>query len=372
MQYVPLSVVQEQIGEGRVLPFDIYDEDDLLLLARSTVVETRAQLDALIERGVRVRVEDLADPSSVVDHVPSTALPEVWQLVGQRIERQLEQGPRDRFDETLQQASAPMEALIRRDPDLAIVQVILAGLEDRSAYGVRHSMQVAVVAMMLARRLGWTTADATLAAKTALSMNVAILKLLSRLAVSRQPPNAAQRREIHEHPLKSSEMLRAAGVTDPVLLKAVEQHHERSDGTGFPRGIRDVSELANLVRCADTFVTGLHETTGHGPLAADRLLRKIFLDEDRSIYASALVKEMGVFPPGSVVELANGERGVVVRRGEKINTPLVAVYTDPFLRPLPTPVSRNTAQSEFAVIGTVHPEAHRLTNTRLEAIMRNV
>jgi hypothetical protein len=78
---------------------------------------------------------------------------------------------------------------------------------------------------------------------------------------------------------------------------------------------------------------------------------------------------MGVYPPGSVVELASGERGVVVRRGEKITTPMVAVYTDSFLRPLSSPVLRNTADQGSAVVGAIHPDTHRLTTKRLEAIL---
>ena len=369
MEYAPLSVVRDQIAEGRALPFDIYASDGTLLLAKSTFVETRSQLDALTARGVQVRIEDLPDPSSVVDHVPNSQIPEVWRAVGKRVERLLSDSPREAFDLTLQQASAPLQALIRRDPDLAIVQVISSGLDTRSAYGVHHAMQVSVVAMLLATRLGWSATDMILASKTSLAMNVSIFKLLGILAVTRNPPNAAQRHEIHDHPLRSRELLKTSGVIDPMLLTAVEQHHERSDGTGYPRGLKDVVELANLVRCADAFVTGLHELSGHGPLAADRLLRKIFLDEERSVYANALVKEMGVYPPGSVVELASGERGVVVRRGEKITTPMVAVYTDSFLRPLSSPVLRNTADQGSAVVGAIQPDTHRLTTKRLEAIL---
>lgn len=370
MEFAPLAVVRDQIAEGRQLPFDIYARDGQLLLAKSTVVETRSQVDALIERGVQVRIEDLPDPAAVADHVPDSMLPQVWRSVGKRIESLLSTSPRENFDLTLQQASAPLQTLLRRDPDLAIVQVVSTGLDDRSAYGVRHSMQVSVVAMLLATRLGWSANDMILAGKTALAMNVAILKLLGALAMSRNPPTAAQRREIHNHPLQGRELLKTSGVADQTLLSAVEQHHERSDGTGYPRGIKDVMELASLVRCADAFVTGLHDPVGNGPLAADRLLRKIFLDEERSVYANALVKEMGVYPPGSVVELANGERGVVVRRGEKITTPMVAVYTDSFLRPLPSPVLRNTAEHGLSVVGAIHPDTHRLTTTRLEKILQ--
>ncbi|MFN7369254.1 MAG: hypothetical protein ACK5SG_03355, partial [Burkholderiales bacterium] len=43
--------------------------------------------------------------------------------------------------------------------------------------------------------------------------------------------------------------------------------------------------------------------------------------------ATILIKEIGIYPPGSFVKLANGETAIVVRRGEAANSPVVAALS---------------------------------------------
>ncbi len=65
----------------------------------------------------------------------------------------------------------------------------------------------------------------------------------------------------------------------------------------------------------------------------------------------ALIRELGLYPPGDFVQLANGEQGIVVRRGAEARTPLVAAVTDTQARSVTTTVQRDTAQPEFAITG---------------------
>ncbi len=75
----------------------------------------------------------------------------------------------------------------------------------------------------------------------------------------------------------------------------------------------------------------------------------------------ALIKEMGIFPPGSFVKLANGDTAIVLRRGESANTPEVQslVSTDGWV--FPDPLLRNTSKPEFKIVSTV-PRSNVLLN----------
>jgi len=73
---------------------------------------------------------------------------------------------------------------------------------------------------------------------------------------------------------------------------------------------------------------------------------------------AALIKELGVYPPGSIVRLNNGEIGMVVQRGATTTAPWVAVLDADWSVPR-EPQIRNTASANYAVIGVLPPRDGR-------------
>ena len=68
---------------------------------------------------------------------------------------------------------------------------------------------------------------------------------------------------------------------------------------------------------------------------------------------AALLRATGLYPPGSFVELANGERGIVVARGRRANLPWVASLVAPSGMALGEPALRDTLETRFAVRAAV-------------------
>lgn len=85
-------------------------------------------------------------------------------------------------------------------------------------------------------------------------MNAASMSLQAQMAVQADPPTKKQLEQIRAHPALSAQMLRDSGVLDADWLAAVEDHHERAGGAGYPRGLAEVGEVAHLVRTADVFM----------------------------------------------------------------------------------------------------------------------
>jgi HD-GYP domain-containing protein (c-di-GMP phosphodiesterase class II) len=370
MRFVPLSAVLHRVAVGQPLVLNVYDTDGSLLLSKGTTVDTPTQLDALASRGVQVDLEEVPERLEVAAHVPRDMLPALWQDATNRVLGLLHNQPLTRINEALSEACQPLEVLIRRDPDLAIVNAVRNGLDDRRTYGVLQSMYAAVVSMLIATRLGWAASEVTAAGKTALAMNVSIFKLLGSLALRRAAPSADERQVLRAHPIRSRELLVEAGVRDRDLLLAVEQHHERADGTGYPGGIKAVADLAALVRCADAFVTGLHDYSGPGSQAPDQLLKRLFLQEERNMFVAALVKEMGIYPPGCVVDLANGEQCLVIRRGASINSPVVAAIPNATKRQFGEAALRDTTLAQHRIVRVVHPSDHLIGKSQMVTMLR--
>ena len=353
MQFAPLASVKHRVTIGAPLPFNVYNADRTLLLATGKAIDSNGQFESLMSRGVLVDLDELLDPIDVARRAPATMLPAIWAETRERMVAAMRAPLTTGFQERLENAIGPVEALVRRDPDLAILQMMRQDSPLRREYGIYHSMRTSVIGMLIASRMGWSDDDINAAIKCALTMNVAMLDLQGVLAASGAEPDATQRREIITHPVRSRQMLESAGITDERWLRAVEQHHEQPDGTGYPAGATDVIEIASLVRFADIYAATIGERQSRDRLAPDQALRKIYMSEPNNPYAAALVKELGLYPPGTFVCLASGEAGIVVRRGPTITTPVVVAMTNRYRQPLPQPARRDTSQPGYGVASVV-------------------
>lgn len=339
-----------QVQVGQPLPFNIRGADRTLLLATGKIIASEGQLQALRDRGaltddgiaLRARV-DLATPEQ---------LPGLWAECMEGVAAALRASEQAHFRAALDDAAEPVLALIARDPDLAIFQVLRQSPEEYVRYGVTHSVHAAITTYLVAQRLGWTAAQAQTAFNAALTMNVAMIELQGRLATQVSPLTPLQRSTIRAHPTRGVEMLQAAGITDGQWLTAVAQHHEVPDGSGYPLRLREIGEIASLVRRADVYTAKLSSRSTRSALAANRAGREIFMQDPTDAMNNALVKEFGIYPPGCCVRLANGELGIVVRRGASANAPIVASLVDPSGRTLCEPVRRNASDPGCAVVET--------------------
>jgi HD-GYP domain-containing protein (c-di-GMP phosphodiesterase class II) len=156
-----------------------------------------------------------------------------------------------------------------------------------------------------------------------------------------------------EHPAKGAEMLRAAGVEDEVWLSAVLQSHEKADGSGYPNRSTDPSDVARLLRATDVFMAKISPRAVRAPMAIQQAARQLFQEDQGSPVAAAIVKEVGIYPPGELVQLKSGEQAVVVRRTGNASTPLAASITDRSGMPVVNTVVRDTSKPEFAIVSTV-------------------
>lgn len=353
MNYTDLSAVKHRLQLGVPLPFNVRNADHTLLLARGQTVDSAEQLDAILQRGALVDLSELQSPRDTILQAPREQLPQMWNQALQQLARTLAGAAAPTFREALSDAAAPLQTLVERDPDLAIFQVLRQGSNADIDYGSQRSLQTAVTSMLVAQRLSWEPAEAERAFKVALTMNLSMLELQGQLARQATPPTPAQRQALNTHPMRSVRLLEQAGVADELWLKAVLQHHESEDGSGYPAGSTDVGQLASLVRRSDIYTSKLSARSTRDAIAADLAGRQMFMQDPGHPMTAALVKEFGIYPPGCHVRLVSGELAVVVARGAMIAAPVVACLTTPRGVPLTLPVRCDTSQAGHAVAAVV-------------------
>lgn len=354
MSYEPLSKHRHRFQIGKPTPYGIFDGTSRLLLARGHTFENEDQLHRLVDRDATVDLRELNDTVRKIATARNDQLPSFWDENLTAIGRVLRASPTADFTASLDHASQSLIALVERDPDLAVLQIVRSenGAND-SMYSSRHAMHTATAACLAAMRMGWPAETGRSVLRAALTMNISMAELQNRLTTQVTPVTPMQRAEISSHPERSAAILEMAGITDTDWLGAVRQHHENESGSGYPSGLTKVNELAKLIHCADSFTAKLSHRGLRAPLLADKAARLQFQASKGCLMTAALIKEFGLYPPGCVVRLKCGEIGLVMRRGGGVNTPIVAVIADSHGDSLLTPGRRDTSKVNFGIVAVL-------------------
>jgi HD-GYP domain-containing protein (c-di-GMP phosphodiesterase class II) len=353
---VPLAEVRDLLHIGSPLPFRVLDAQERLLLNEGQLIQDEAQFEALTERGAwaeRANVEAerkaraaAAAPTVVVQ----LSLFDRWE----RLLWQFDRLARGLVRRELPGSDLPvfyeaLRALVDRDPDIALF--LCTRQEDHrfALYPLRHSIHCAVLATLTARHLGWDKDQIDALGQAALSMNLAILELQATMAEQDDPPTKKQLELIRAHPDAAVALLRASGIDAEEWLATVADHHEQRGGGGYPRNKHEVSPGAHVLRNIDVYMAKISPRAKRPAVLPQVAVRQIFQQNPGDPLSMAVIKTLGVHPPGSLVKLRSGEIAVAIRRPASGTHPLVATLSDRNGKPSGETHRRNTAEPDYEV-----------------------
>lgn len=380
-------VVANEVALGSPLPWSVYDREGKLLFVQGMVLATQAHMDVVLERGMLApdtaategeptpEFDPLADDPAMEEASgeaqdegpPAEPEPAVFREM-QKLRRELgvlhEEMLRrsgEPLTEPLLELALRLRALVARDPDAALAAMQLEVGDDSQVARVLHAATLCEL-MVRARDLDEEESLSILAA--ALTYDVALNPFADAMNQQQSELSADQRLLISGHPQAGVELLQQAGVEDPVWLAAVLQHHERIDGSGYPNALSGdaISRGARKLAIADIYSAMVRPRAYREAVHARHALRSLFLERGKAVdegLASLLVREIGVFPPGTPVRLANGEVGVVLRRGQGATRPIVARLINANGTLAAFAAQRDSALPEYAITETVPPRKYQ-------------
>ena len=167
--------------------------------------------------------------------------------------------------------------------------------------------------------------------------------------------NPAEYGIVKEHVRLGLEGLGRDNALDPLVAAGIAQHHERLDGSGYPKGLgrSEIGLHGRMAAIVDSFSALCAPRAYANALAPQDALMNLF-QWSRSSFDAALVEQfvraIGVFPAGSLVELSTGEiASVLAQDPARRLCPRVIAITHPNRRPreLPVevPIGRDTGDS---------------------------
>lgn len=249
-------------------------------------------------------------------------------------------------------------ALFQRRPDESLYHLVHESVHFSERYSAHHAWMTQLVAEQTAALLEWPQAERDALGRAALLMNVAMLRLQDHLASALVPPSDEQRREIDSHAERGEALLVAAGLDDALVAEVVRLHHDAGVEGPPLATLPPARRLARLLRRVDIFgakVSRRASRPAMSPLAAARQAC-LGADGQPDEVGGALLRAVGLYPPGSFVELASGEIGIVVARGRRANLPLVAALVSAGGNVYGEPMLRDTLDRRHAVKSAVAPE----------------
>jgi hypothetical protein len=234
------------------------------------------------------------------------------------------------FEQRVWQYDRWMQTLIQRDADVGLYLLFQLATNSPVGYSASHSLICAVLCHLIALELNISLRERDSLVHAALTMNVAMTSLQDELAGQMDKPNPEQQSAIRAHAMKGSLMLSAVGVVDKLWLDVVSAHHDEDTDKGDFRAIPPADRLARIVRIVDRYAAMISPRKSRTGRSATDSVRAIVStsSEQGGEVGHALVRTVGLCPPGTYVRLDNNEVAVVLRRSDKPNHPHVAVVID--------------------------------------------
>lgn len=232
-----------------------------------------------------------------------------------------------------------------------------------------HSLDVCTLSLIVAHDCGVAEGDLETLGAGALLHDIGYIRLPRNLYRRSHDLTEQERTMMQQHPALGLAILRDAKEDREAVVRIVVEHHECSNGSGFPHKLKgdSLSVLAQLVGLVDVYDGMVSRRGGRTAMLPHDAIRQLFRLGETGQYPKDLIQTMigslGVYPIGSLVLMNTGEQAVVVGMNytQRLK-PVVKVITGPqggsYLTPvrvdLGAQASGTTARTITKVLDPLH------------------
>lgn len=246
---------------GQVLAKDVFTDQGLLLLTAGTQLQAK-NIEALLNQGVlQIEVSPPSVSAEIELQMKSLGHKQQEQILAQNYLTSLEQtktlfqqavnGEIPRLDEFMQTYAPLLEHVLESTYLFHPIHKI----RGHDEYNYRHSLNVGLISAIIGKLLGLTMEENFLLGQMGLFHDIGKMKVSNDVLFKPGRLNSEEYAEIKRHTEYGYELLREMPGTDEIICLGALHHHERLDGSGYPRGLKeeDIPFYIQILSVGDTY-----------------------------------------------------------------------------------------------------------------------
>jgi len=194
--------------------------------------------------------------------------------------------------------------------------ISLSRLKSFDEYTFTHCVNVTTLSLALARELGLSKQEVDTIGFGAMLHDIGKMLVPDHILNKPGRFTPEERLEIQKHTVFAKEILEKRRDISEVAIRMAWEHHERSDGNGYPENktinqIQKQSSIISIVDVYDALTSARVYKPGMPPGKVLSIIKSSAAEEFRPEYVDKFVEVLGIFPVGSVVEFNTGQIGIV-------------------------------------------------------------
>ena len=239
-----------------------------------------------------------------------------------------------------------------------------------------HALDVCTLSLIVAHDYGVAAEDMEALGAGALLHDIGYVRLPRNLYRRSHDLTEQERTMMQQHAALGLTMLQEAKEDRNTIVRIVAEHHECTNGSGFPNKLTggSISPLAQLVGLVDIYDGMVSRRGGRPAMLPHDAIRQLFRLGDSGLYPKDLIQTMigslGVYPIGSLVRMNTGEQAVVVGMNytQRLK-PVVKVITGPqggsYITPIRIDLGAQTTGTMTRTIAKVLDPIHERVNVAM-------
>lgn len=201
-----------------------------------------------------------------------------------------------------------------RNPD---AMVWMARVKEKDAYTYEHSVRASILAAIFGRHLGLSRQSLESLTLGTLLCDVGKTKLPNDIITKTGKLSSEERKIMEQHVEIGIEILRHTPDINEHVKQIVWCHHERLNGSGYPRKLKDkeipiLAKIASIVDCYDAITSPRIHAAAMNATDAVSALYRMRGNEFAGNLVEQFIQAIGIYPTGTLVQLSNDEIGIVI------------------------------------------------------------
>lgn len=198
----------------------------------------------------------------------------------------------------------------------------MSKMRDENEYTAEHCLNVCILAIAFGRSLGMSEQDLQHLGLCGLLHDVGKVKVPTEVLDKPGPLTAKEMRIMMAHTVHGRNLLMSSPGVYTGAIDVAYSHHERMDGRGYPRQLpgRGMSRFSRIIAIVDAYDAMTADRCYQEAKTSTDAMKIIYKERGKhfdEFLALKFLQTVGLYPPGSIVELYNGEVGIVIEANQK-------------------------------------------------------